>query len=113
MTMRHNSTVKGMPLLADIHTLKYSKTASLVLGMMGAGLLGAVVAALLQLLIQIKGLDTAFLAGAPCLPILLICFDRHNMTARRRFCFVVGIAMGLMGGFWCGSHAVQYFTGVA
>ena len=105
----HSAREKSLPI--DLRSLKYRKTASLMLGMLGAGVLGAVVAALLQLLIQIKGLETAFLAGVPCLPILLICFDRHQMTARRRFCFAVGVALGLAGGLWCGGHGVQCFTG--
>lgn len=105
MTMQHTEHT------SPLRSLKYRKTISLLLGILGAGILGSVVAALLQLLIQIKGLETAFLASVPCLPILLICFDRHRVTARRRFCFATGVVLGFAGGFWCGAHCVQYFTG--
>lgn len=97
--------------LATSRPLKYRKGVSLLLGIVGAGVLGSVVAALLQLLIQIKGIETAFLASVPCLPILLICFDRHRAAARRRFSFALGMGLGLAGGFWCGAHGVLYFTG--
>lgn len=108
MTMQH---IKNTSSLSSSAPLKYRKTISLLLGILGAGVLGSVVAALLQLLIQIKGLETAFLASVPCLPILLICFDRHRIAARRRFCFATGVVLGFAGGFWCGAHCVQYFTG--
>lgn len=91
--------------------LKYRKGASLLLGVVGAGLLSSTVAGLLQLLIQIKGIETAFLASVPCFPILLICFDCHRTAARRRLSFVIGCALGLAGGFWSGAHVVRYVTG--
>lgn len=97
--------------LMEARPLKYRKGASLLLGAVGAGLLGSTVAGLLQLLIQIKGIETAFLASVPCFPILLICFDRHRITARRRLSFVIGSALGLAGGFWSGVHLVRYVTG--
>lgn len=113
MNTKQSTAIKNPLLLTNNDKLRYCKTVSLMLGLMGAGLLGATVAALLQLLIQIKGIETAFLAAAPCLPVLLICFDRHNMAAHRRLCFAVGIAMGLIGGCWCGIHGVTYFTEIA
>ena len=109
MTMQH--THRTTVTATNARPLKYRKGISLLLGIVGAGVVGSVVAALLQLLIQIKGIETAFLASVPCFPILLICFDRHRMAARRRFSFALGIALGLAGGFWCGAHVVQYFTG--